>query len=364
MEPSLFLNLVDKYFPKLVLKIESTINDVDTAKGEKPYYFKRFLGKKWSMDGRWEALSTYNQRIMADVIAMDSSIPLKSRPKISSATGEIPKLGMEMALNESDLTRLQLLVRANEDESRIAADLFRDVATCIVGPNERLEWMFLKGLSSGMTVVEDSENVGVEIRLNFQYRAENLFESATAWVPGQDRTLSLLRPMIQAAKNAGRPIRRLLMDSETLAIILESQDAADLYAKYSNSFMGASFSPNAEQLNAATQREWGYVIEEVERVSRYQINGVDFDENPWEPGQIVGINNERLGDVVWSDLAEKNAPVAGVRYQTADDYILVSKYRLNRPSLKEITNSQARAVPVISDVAQIFKYDTTANAGT
>ena len=362
MEPSLFLNLVDKYFPKLVLNIERSINEVDTAKGEKPYYFKRFLGKKWSMDGRWEALSTFNQRIMADIIAMDSSIPLKSRERISSATGEIPKMGMEMSLNESDLTRLQLLVRANESETRIAADLFRDVTSVIVGPTERLEWMFLKGLSSGATVVEDANNVGVEIRLDFGYR--NNFESTTPWVPGQDATLTLLKPMIDAAKNAGRPIRRMLTDSNTLAIILESKDAAELYAKYTNTMAGITFAPGMDQLNAATQREWGFVFEEVERVSRYQINGVNVDENPWEAGQIVGINNERLGDVVWADLAEMGAPVAGVRYQTADDYILVSKYRLNRPSLQEITNSQARAVPVISDVAQIFKYDTTATAGS
>lgn len=364
MEPSLFQDLVDKYFAKLVLRIEKQINDVDADQNEKPYYFKRFLGVKWSLTGKWEALATYNSRVMADVIAMDSSLPLKSRPRISSATGEIPKLGIEMALNESDLTNLQTLVAANRNETNIVLELFRDLRTCIEGHYERLEFMFLQGLSTGATVVTTGTNVGVEVRLDFQFRSQNLFESTTAWAPGQAATLSLLVPMITAAKNAGRPIRRMLTDAATMSIILASDDAATLFAKYSNSFSGASFQPNAEQLNNATRAEWGFVFEEVDRVCRHQINGVEKDVSPWEAGQIVGINSERLGDLVWSDLAEMNAPVAGVTYGRVESFILTSKFRLNRPSLQEFTSAQSRAVPVISAIDQIFKYDTTVTATT
>ena len=224
--------------------------------------------------------------------------------------------------------------------------------------------MFLQGLSTGATVVTTDNNEGVEVRLDFQYRPQNLFESTTAWVPGQDETLSLLVPMVTAAKNAGRPIRRMLTDAATMAIILASADAATLYAKYGNSFAGVSFQPNAEQLNNAVKAEWGFVFEEIDRVSSYQIDGVDTDVTPWEAGQIVGINSERLGDLVWSDLAEMNAPVAGVTYGRFENFILTSKFRLNRPSLLEVTSSQSRAVPVISAIDQIFKYDTTATATT
>jgi len=52
-----------------------------------------------------------------------------------------------------------------------------------------------------------------------------------------------------------------------------------------------------------------------------------------------------------------NHPVAGVSYQTADQYILVSKYRVNRPSLREYTTSQARVVPVIYNVERIYTQD-------
>lgn len=52
-----------------------------------------------------------------------------------------------------------------------------------------------------------------------------------------------------------------------------------------------------------------------------------------------------------------NHPVAGVSYETADNYILVSKYRENRPSLREYTTSQARVVPVISNPDRIYTQD-------
>ena len=58
-------------------------------------------------------------------------------------------------------------------------------------------------------------------------------------------------------------------------------------------------------------------------------------------------------------LAEQDSPVAGVAYQTVEDFILVSKFRLNRPSLAEITNSQSRVVPVIDGVEDIYLLDTT-----
>jgi len=57
-------------------------------------------------------------------------------------------------------------------------------------------------------------------------------------------------------------------------------------------------------------------------------------------------------------LAEKKHPVAGVSYETANEFILVSKYRVNRPSLREYTTSQARVVPVITNVDKIFTLDS------
>lgn len=361
MEPSLFLDLVEKYFPRLVLATVETINGAEN--NSKPYYFRRFLGQRFSLSGKWEALSVSGTRIMADVIAMDSSIPLKKRPALSSASGEIPKIAMEMALNESDLTNLQLMASSTQiPESQIIRSLFLDTTSVIVGQYERLEHMFLEGLSTGAVVVAKGNNVGTEIRLDFQYRPDHQFLSSVAWSDPTSTPLQDLAYMVAKAELDGNPITRILLDRVTMNNILKSADAKAIYAE-ANGVSGTLFVPTDTQLNAATQGKWGYVFEVVVRTTQYQIDGVDVAVQPWAVGQVVGINNENLGDVVWSRLAEMSARVGGVVYQEADEFILASKYRVNRPSLAEFTSSQSRALPVVSSVQQIYHMDSTQNNG-
>lgn len=362
MEPSLFVEYVDRFFPKLVLSIVETVNGEENPQ---PYYYQRFLTREWSLTGRWESLATYNQRIMADVIAMDSSIPLKKRPSLSPASGEIPKLAMEMALNETQLTELQTLANLRErPEGQIVERLFRDLATCVTGQYERIEAMFLQGLSSGAVVVSKANNVGAEIRLDFGYRQENQFLATIPWNQANYTPLQDLLPLVTKAKADGNPVRTFLLDQATLDRILVSDDAKAIFAQSNGIVGGVTFAPTPEQLNASIRSKWGYVFEVVERTCRYQIDGVDTDYQPWEAGQIIGINNNNIGKLVWSTLAEMNAPVGGVNYQIADEFILASKYRVNRPSLAEFTSSQSRVVPVISAVNQIYKLDTTTGTTT
>lgn len=364
MEPSLFIEYVQKYFPRLVTSIVEQVNGSEN--NTNPYYFRRFLGKQWSMSGKWEALQAFNQRIMADVISMDSSIPKKKRPTMNAASGDIPKLGMMMTLNETDLTNLQMLQGLRTPpEGQILEGLFRDTASCITGQYERIEAMFLEGLSRGVIEVTTNNNVGDEVRLNFRYYPQNLFAASVVWAPGAAyKPLTDMLPMIRKAKADGNPIRIALTDDATFQAILTSAEAKDLFAQANNVINGITFAPTAEQFNAAVKSKWGFVFEVIERTCRYQIDGVDYDYQPWEAGQIVGINNNALGKLVWSTLAEMNAPVAGVVYQRADEFILASKFRTNMPSLQEFTSSQSRAVPVIGATNQIYKLDTTKTTTT
>lgn len=370
MEPSLFISYVERIFPRLVLSITRTLNGAD-ENGQRRYYFQRFLGRRFSLSGKWEALSVAGTRIMADVIAMDSSLPLKKRPALSSASGTIPKLGMEMALNESDLTNLQTMQAAPSlfPESQIIDDLFRDTTTVVTGQYERLEHMFLEGLSRGAVVVAKAPNadtvagnVGAEIRLDFQYKADQSFEATVAWDNPAATPIQDLAVVVQKSTTTGFPIRRFLLDRITMNRILRSQDALAVMIQANNN-ANITLAPTQDQLNAAIQSIYGYVFEVIERTTQYQINGVDVAVQPWALGQVVGINNDRLGDVVWARLAEAGAPVAGVTYQLADEFILAKKYRVNRPSLAEFTASEARAVPVVSAVQQIFHIDTTVDGG-
>ena len=102
-----------------------------------------------------------------------------------------------------------------------------------------------------------------------------------------------------------------------------------------------------------------FTVTKVDRTIKTEKNGTQTNNTPWKKGMIVFVCDRQLGSLVWSRLAEMNHPVQGVNYQTVDQYLLVSKYRENRPSLREYTTSQARVVPVIANVDRIYTMDTT-----
>lgn len=362
MEPSLFIELVERWFPRLVLSVTRTINDENR---EQPLYFPRFLTRRFSLSGKWDALAQYNSRVMADVIAMDSSIPLKRREAVSKASGEIPKLAMEMQLNETQLTELLTMQSSSLfDEGQLIEELFRDTAACINGQYERLDYLFLKGLSAGIVEVDNTDNVGIGVRLNFQYPAANQFSSTLPWDNPLATPFSDLQPLLDKASADGNPIRIIMIDRPTWNGILQTDEAKNMYAAWLGVVTGAPISIPVDRFNESVRANYGFVFEIVERSCVYQINGVNTAANPWEPGQVIALNNTNVGSLVWSFLAEAQRPVSGITYQVADQFILASKYHLRRPSYSEVTSSQSRAVPVISAVNQIYKLDSTQTATT
>src|SRR5690349_1390737 len=111
MEQSLYFKEVQKYFPDIAARVVTSING-STNIATRTYRHRQMLTKKFSTDLNWQALTNLNRGIVAaDVIAMDSSLPLKVRDSLSKASGEIPKLGIELALREKQLSELDILSR-------------------------------------------------------------------------------------------------------------------------------------------------------------------------------------------------------------------------------------------------------------
>ena len=73
--------------------------------------FKQLLKTDYSVDGRWASLTGQYTRVAADVVAMDSPLPLKKRDSLEKASGELPKMGMELFLNEKQMTDIDTLHR-------------------------------------------------------------------------------------------------------------------------------------------------------------------------------------------------------------------------------------------------------------
>lgn len=355
MEPSLFLAWVTKYFPGLTIRVVETLNGEDR---QPSYLHRTMLRKEQSLDGKWASLASDNVNVVADVVAMDSSLPLKSRPAIQSATGDIPKMGMELKLNENQLFALDTLVARGASDAEIIAKLFADTPRAITGIYEQNEAIFLQGLSTGVALV-DGDNVGTGVRLNYGYLASNKFGAGVVWGGAGFTPVTDIQNVISAASDKGRTITNILMDRATFNQIRTSDEGKGLYAASIGVPAAGAPIPNSRNFQESFTDETGATITIVDRSVTYEVDGVRTARKPWAAGQVVFLTSLEVGSLVWTKVVEMNHPTAGVTYSIVDDFILVSKYVLNRPSPAEFTSSQAMVVPVISNVESIFLLDTT-----
>jgi hypothetical protein len=294
--------------------------------------------------------------VAADVISMDSELPLKKRDSISSASGTIPKLGMKMSKSEKLLTDIQVMRARGATEQQIVQKIFEDVPRCISGIYERLEYMFLQAISTGLTVVPSDENTGTGIRVEFGYSDANKFNPVVKWGEDGYKPISDIQRVISEAASRGYVITNILLDPVSYRLLRTSNEAKTLYG-YSIGIANTLLIPTATQFDALIADELKVKLEVIDRSVRYEKNGKQTAVRPFAENTLVFLTTEQVGKLVYGILAEQENPVSGVEYQTIDNFILLSKYSKNDP-LQEFTSSQALVLPVIENVDSIFLLNT------
>ncbi|MDR3244804.1 MAG: hypothetical protein LBT50_00040, partial [Prevotellaceae bacterium] len=136
MNVSYFAEYVKKWFKILTTTIVEKLND---TKNPVTYLFKTMLKPGLSPDGRWDSLNVSKSIVAADVVDIDSPLPIKKRDAISRAGGEIPMLGMGMSKNAKLIQRIKFLAATGATEAQIAQMIFDDLPRVITGIYERLE---------------------------------------------------------------------------------------------------------------------------------------------------------------------------------------------------------------------------------
>lgn len=339
----------------VVLALQETFNGDNV---QPDYSFRRDLGRRYSPDATYKTMGYDSGLVAADIVALDSPLPIKSRPPVQEAGGLVPKIGTERSMNETDRRQLRLMLRAARGESdliRIQSMLFRDVRSVYGGVLEQIEWRKLQGESQGYFVA-DTENVGLGVRVDFGYRPQNMFGASIVWgQPGYTAVGDLVR-VVDAAAGNGVNITRVRMNTATKNLLLASPDAANLVSNFYGA-LNQGVRPTFTSLNTVLQTEHGFVIEEIKRSVKYEVNGVQTVVQPWAAGQVTFLQSGLIGDLVYSEVEEMSTPVGGVNYSTAEDFILISQYAAKRPSLKQWTDAQAVALPVINGF-NVYKLDT------
>lgn len=356
---------VDKYFGGLVTSVITKLNE--KRQNALPYLYRDMLDLAYSADGTWRSILGDYTRVSADVVALDSTLPLKTRDAIEHAHGEIPKLGMKMYLTEKQMKDLDNMISQNLPLNVVVPQIFLDTPRCIDGVYERIEDMFLSELSTGVGLSERSTGTGV--RVDVGYKAENQFLALTkAWKDSTgkyEEEIDMISDIEQIMDKA--------MEDQNIPTHAYCDDNA-LRAMYRNKYFRQQFAFNQnfvgtavpvldfEKVKAIFASKWGVELHRVNRVIKTELNGSRVNHRPWADGRIVFTCSDRVGNLVWTTCAEMSRPVADVSYQTVDDFMLVSRYADNDP-LREYTSSQAMVVPIIQNVDQIYTLDTTKTKG-
>lgn len=355
MNPSLFLPLVVAWFGKIAGKISETING---KKVEEQQFHESMLMREYSTDLTWGSTSLDGTKVMAHVISLDSELPLTKRDTISTATGHVPKIGIKMRKSEKDITDIQLMAARGAKESEIVTKLFNDVPRVVNAVKERIEFMFLQAISTGKTIITDSENQGVAIEADFKFLDKNKFFPIKNWGASGFTPISDVKRVLD---NSEGGLRYMMISKKLYNIMRTSQEAKELHANsiglvvLSNSVLPT---PTIPQFNAAFEAETGLSLIVVDRNIKFEAaNGTRTTLTPFSQTACVFLQDTNVGRLVYGTLAEKTNPVASVTYQDVDTYILLSKYSKNDP-LQEFTSAQALALPVIDNVDTIYLLDT------
>ena len=343
MNESLFIQFIRAIFPKLSLYVKEKENPK-----ERTYLYKEMLTDVYSADQKWEGSSAKTTYVAADIVEMDSDIPLKKRGQIATSNGKLPKIAMKKILFESDINNINIMkaqyenieARANSFQAqglveqatstrqaaktakaRIINKLMNDGVACSVGLEERNEMNFLAGLSNGIIAVEDADNSGKAIRVDYGYFKANSFRTATNGVTTRED----FEKVFDKANADNNTIIQVMLAKTQIKKIRKEKWAKELVADYEGKTYTEDTklkTPSETAFSEAFEDEFGASIKVVK---------------PWNEDNIIFICNTNVGSFVWGTLAEDTNRVPGVQYSNVDSYKLISKYSKNEPSLQEVT---------------------------
>lgn len=353
MKKSLFVAFIAA-FQSIAASIEKRINDKKT---EQSYMFKDLLTKKQSTDLRWDSLTVNGSLVAADVVALNSSLPLKKRDKFSTASGEIPKLGMKMQMNEKQMSDVEILKNRGVSEAEIVKLIFEDEVKCTMGIYEKIELMFLKGFSSGVALVDDDTNVGTGIRVDYGYLQDNRFGVTAKWSDVTSKPIDDIKRIMREAQTKGDILKYMFLDSETLDNLCNNTQVKEQFA-FTLNFTGANVpSLDNEQIKTLFSNRLKLSIVEIDRYVMHERDGKQNAVKCWTDNQVIFTTTNKVGELVWGTLVEDMNRSKDVDYAKVDGFILLKKWHEPEP-FAEFTSSQALVLPVINNVSSIYVIDT------
>ena len=368
MTESIFREFIAKYLRPTVAKIYELINN-RPADAQRPLLYKEMLIEEHTSKDTWDSTNISRSVVAADVVAMDSSLPLKKRGSFSRATGRIPKLGMKYKKLESDIKDIQVAMATGASEAQTVGKLMNDVDSAIKGMEIAKEYMFLQALSTGVTLVKDEDSDGKGIRVDFGYLESNTYTVGKKWSEAGATPISDLQVALEGAEEIGVKPSLMLLSRKAFKRMRTSVEGKQLGARYQSMVITDPANlpdPSNSVFLEALKDELSVDVRVVDSVIPIQKpDGTTTNVRPWEEANVVFVPSNIVGRLVYGDCVEATNPNKAVEYAKGEQGTLISIYHLSEPSFAEITAVQAHAIPVIDGGHQVIVVETeTVTAGS
>lgn len=352
---SLFAEYVDKYFARVIGKIVEKFNG---KKQESKLLHKTMLTEEYSADLKWGSTEINHSVVAADVVALDSPLPLKKRDRIGNATGDLPKIGVKYRKGEKLISDINVARARNTDEATIVSKIFDDATKCIRSMDVRKEILFRRGLSTGQCLVTEEDNDGTGVRVSYGFNEDHFFKClASAWLEENPTPQDDIQQMFDKADEDGNVIGHVYLTKKYLDAFRKSKQGKLLAANYDKQVITNEALlpvPGRSNFLEALEDEYGATFHMVEGSFKVQNpDGSEKKAEAWREANVVGVPEEIVGRLVYGTLAEETNPVAAVAYQKAGSHVLISKYSKTDP-LEEFTAAQAICLPVIDNADGIY----------
>ena len=300
MKESLFIEYIRKIFPKL----QTIIERINGKRGNQlTYLHKTMLRKEYSADQKWESASVNTTYVAADMVAMDSPLPPKMRDSIAHANGTLPKVGMKKILRETQINTINIMKAQGAAFTNIANKLTNDAVACSVGIDEKNEANFLTALSDGVVIVEDENNTGTGLRINFNYLPQNSFGVETAGTISSDD----IKRVIAKADADGNSITTIAISLSTYNKMRQEQWAKELVANYRGQTFDSNTKlpvPTATLFDEAfADDNNGITFLKIDRTVISEKNGKRIPYKPWNANKLIFLTTQEVGALVWGTLA-------------------------------------------------------------
>lgn len=357
MEKSIFVDLKE-WFHKIIGRL-SVFTNGKLENEEQEYLHKKMLVEEHSADLKWGS-STYNGSIIkADYVVMDSELPLKNQDIIETASGDIPKQGMMFKLTEKQLSDIDTMIAKGFAIVNIVKKVFEQVKKAVLGIHEGNEYMFLQALSTGQSLLEDKDNVGLGIRVDFGFKDKRKHNALKPWSDSSALIADDITRVIKAAKVDGISYKVIMLDDTAVGYMRGNDQIKNHFAFIKGIVANGNTVPtlSEQQLFDFFSLNFKLKVIVVDRVVVSEKNGKRTSHTPWESGIVTFLQSEKVGRLVYGTLAEETRKNPAITYEKAGSYIMVKKWSENKP-FSEWTSSEALCLPVIDNGGLISLLDS------